>query len=79
MSHIIQPGESDGLRFINPKGLYDPAPNAYSLTTCLYSHKCLNPRDSIAHVDFGLSERLSDKNSISHSHRRSTRQPPRTN
>jgi enamine deaminase RidA (YjgF/YER057c/UK114 family) len=30
MSHNIQPGEIDGLKFINPKGLYDPAPNAYS-------------------------------------------------
>jgi hypothetical protein len=32
MSHTIQPRESDGLRFINPKGLYDPAPNEKELS-----------------------------------------------
>ena len=30
MVQKIYPGEIDGLRFINPPGLYDPAPNAYS-------------------------------------------------
>lgn len=30
MTQNDQAGEIDGLRFINPPGLYDPAPNAYS-------------------------------------------------
>jgi enamine deaminase RidA (YjgF/YER057c/UK114 family) len=30
MTHNVRSGEIDGLRFINPPGLYDPAPNAYS-------------------------------------------------
>jgi hypothetical protein len=30
MALIARTGEADGLRFINPKGLYDPRPNAYS-------------------------------------------------
>jgi len=30
MSKTVRMGKADGLQFINPKGLYDPAPNAYS-------------------------------------------------
>lgn len=30
MTPEVLPGEIDSLRFINPPGLYDPAPNAYS-------------------------------------------------
>ena len=30
MTQTLHPGEIDGLRFINPPGLYDPSPNAYS-------------------------------------------------
>jgi enamine deaminase RidA (YjgF/YER057c/UK114 family) len=30
MTQEIRPEEIDGLRFINPEGLYDPTPNAYS-------------------------------------------------
>ena len=30
MTRKAQPETIDGLRFINPPGLYDPAPNAYS-------------------------------------------------
>ena len=30
MTHSVRTGEVDGLQFINPKGLYDPRPNAYS-------------------------------------------------
>ena len=30
MAHSARTGDADGLRFINPKGLYDPRPNAYS-------------------------------------------------
>ena len=30
MTQAVRLGENDGLRFINPPGLYDPAPNAYS-------------------------------------------------
>ena len=30
MANSVRTGEVDGLQFINPKGLYDPRPNAYS-------------------------------------------------
>ncbi|MER7891678.1 RidA family protein [Micromonospora sp. NPDC094482] len=30
VAHDVHTGEVDGLKFINPKGLYDPRPNAYS-------------------------------------------------
>jgi enamine deaminase RidA (YjgF/YER057c/UK114 family) len=30
MTQTVRPREHDGLSFINPPGLYDPAPNAYS-------------------------------------------------
>jgi enamine deaminase RidA (YjgF/YER057c/UK114 family) len=30
MIQKVHPGEIDGLRFVNPPGPYDPAPNAYS-------------------------------------------------
>ncbi|MEH1164089.1 RidA family protein [Micromonospora sp. CPCC 205539] len=38
MAGNVRAGEIDGLRFINPKGLYDPRPNAYS-------HLALFPAD----------------------------------
>lgn len=30
MTQEVSPEEIDGLRFVNPEGLYDPAPNGYS-------------------------------------------------
>ncbi|MBC8038102.1 MAG: RidA family protein [Rhizobiales bacterium] len=30
MTETVRIGKTDGLHFINPKGLYDPAPNGYS-------------------------------------------------